>query len=57
MNLGQGEARRGAARGGGGKPPGAGAGGGGLSMETVFGSTAGVTHGGQRAHVRAPRAT
>lgn len=44
-------------KGGRGKPPGAGAGGGGLSMETAFGSTTGITHGGPCAHVRAPRAT
>lgn len=50
------EGNGGTGRGGRGKPPGAGAGGGGLSMETVFGSTTGITHGGLCAHVRAPRA-
>lgn len=50
------EGNRGTGRGGRGKPPGAGAGGGGLSMETVFGSATGITHGGPCAHVRAPRA-
>lgn len=49
--------REGSRKGGRGKPPGAGAGGGGLSMETVFAGTTGITHGGPCAHVRAPRAT
>lgn len=31
-------------------------GGGGLSMETAFGSTTGITHGGPCTHVRVPRA-
>lgn len=57
MNLGHGEAGRGAERGGRGKPPRAGAGRGGLTMETAFESTTGVTHRGPRAHVRATRAT